>query len=324
MHRRRGVSLISSSSSSSSPAARRASASSLFLASVAIAASSAARAWLSDHPSANAPPSAAAPTDARSPREVASRIPRHGGDPSVCRRARTRQSPNAIDEMPSRRRVGTKRRARLTRGAQGPASTRRADEGGHGGELGGPRHLEPVGDVVRDVGEVSQRERRAAGRDGDRARPAAARRPTDRGRPAPPRAPIVRGHERLRRPRVDLHGEQVGEPLDDVARNAHCDLGAFAGVGALAWIRYATASNSAPGGQVGPPSWPQSTRRRGVGVGARRALASEARVERDPSRRARRRELQAAGGIKEGARARALTEKTEPSVIVAINSSGRS
>ena len=70
-----------------------------------------------------------------------------------------------------------------------------------------------------------------------------------------------------------------GEPLEhDVARNAHCDLGAFAGVGALAWIRYATASNSAPRGQEGPPSWPQSTRRRGVGVGARRALASEARV----------------------------------------------
>mmetsp|Transcript_6493 Transcript_6493/g.26414 ORF Transcript_6493/g.26414 Transcript_6493/m.26414 type:complete len:372 (-) Transcript_6493:394-1509(-) len=109
-----------------------------------------------------------------------------------------------------------------------------------------------------------------------------------------------------------------------MARNAHCDLGAFAGVGALACIRYPTASNSAPGGSVGPPSWPESARvTRGVGIGARRALASAARVRgihrvarvvassKDPSAKAR-------------AHVKSLTANTEPSVIVAIKSSGRS
>ena len=56
-------------------------------------------------------------------------------------------------------------------------------EGGHRGELGGPRHLEPVRDVVRDVSEVPQRERRA-GR-GKHPADADAHRPNRRG-PAPP------------------------------------------------------------------------------------------------------------------------------------------
>ena len=56
-------------------------------------------------------------------------------------------------------------------------------EGGHRGELGGPRHLEPVRDVVRDVREVQQRERRA-GR-GKHPADAAAIRPNRRTRPAP-------------------------------------------------------------------------------------------------------------------------------------------
>ena len=55
-------------------------------------------------------------------------------------------------------------------------------EGGHRGELGGPRHLEPVRDVMRDVREVPQRERRAGW--GKHPADAAAQRPNRRG-PAP-------------------------------------------------------------------------------------------------------------------------------------------
>mmetsp|Transcript_11073 Transcript_11073/g.46156 ORF Transcript_11073/g.46156 Transcript_11073/m.46156 type:complete len:276 (-) Transcript_11073:673-1500(-) len=102
--------------------------------------------------------------------------PRGGGVDPRRGRSRTRQSPNAIDEkcLQSRRGALASEPSveRLTRGVQtSPVLRRLADEGGHGGELGGPRHLEPVRDVARDVREVPQRERRAAGRDGVRVVP---------------------------------------------------------------------------------------------------------------------------------------------------------
>mmetsp|Transcript_1729 Transcript_1729/g.7703 ORF Transcript_1729/g.7703 Transcript_1729/m.7703 type:complete len:277 (-) Transcript_1729:1381-2211(-) len=255
------------SSSSSRPAALSAAASSLFLAISAIAASSTARAWLRDHPSAHpSPPTEARPLGNRSLETTFSCVPWEDDPPpgaSVSRRTRAMIAPASTEPIHP---LSLSTHPRTAVSAPPSAPWTRVSS----------VHLATLRPFVLSVETNVRLSSRMIG-------DLSLEPPPSKDHPCP--APHSAAPTNVSGLLASISTASKSPPTESssadeaVAKNAHCERGAAGGCGADTCSNTATTSNSPPATTPSAlvPSAAASVNRRGVGDGASRALARAGR-----------------------------------------------